>query len=81
MKVNRRRFLLGLGAAAAGEAVFATAAGVPTAAAAPDPLATRVPFDGPHQAGVLAEPRDAVVLASLDAIASGRPSSARRSPL
>ena len=38
----------------------------------------RIPFDGPHQAGVLTEPRDAVVLAALDAIAPDR-DAARRS--
>ncbi|HEY6891210.1 MAG TPA: Dyp-type peroxidase [Solirubrobacter sp.] len=70
MKVNRRRFLAGsalaLGAAAAGEPAPATEA------KSPGPLEQRIAFDGPHQAGVLTEPRDAVVLAALDGIASGR---------
>ncbi len=72
MKLSRRRFLLALGAVAAGEVVVASTAEAPTAMAAPDTLAERIPFDGAHQAGVLAAPRDAVVLASLDAIAPGR---------
>jgi deferrochelatase/peroxidase EfeB len=67
VKVNRRRFLAGsalaLGAVAAGDS--ATADPAPAAAA----LAHRIPFDGPHQAGVLTEPRDAVVLAALDGVA------------
>ena len=70
MKLNRRRFLAGsalaLGAAAAGEPAPATEA-KPTG-----PLEQRIPFDGPHQAGVLTEPRDAVVFAALDGIATGR---------
>jgi deferrochelatase/peroxidase EfeB len=70
VKVNRRRFLAGsalaLGAVAAGES--ATGAGQ----AEPGALADRIPFDGLHQAGVLTEPRDAVVLAALDSIAPDR---------
>ena len=73
MKVNRRRFLtrsaLALGAVAAGETVAASAAEAPHAAP-PARSTSACPFDGPHQAGVLTEPRDAVVLAALDAIAS-----------
>ncbi|MDA0165947.1 Dyp-type peroxidase [Solirubrobacter ginsenosidimutans] len=74
MKLDRRRFLarsaLALGAVGAGGAVAATAADAPAEPKGPDALNERVPFDGPHQAGVLTEPRDAVVLASLDAIAA-----------
>jgi deferrochelatase/peroxidase EfeB len=76
VKLDRRRFLtrsaLALGAVGAGGAVAATAAEAPADARPPDPLQERVPFDGPHQAGVLTEPRDAVVLAALDAIAGDR---------
>jgi deferrochelatase/peroxidase EfeB len=70
VKVNRRRFLtrsaLALGAVAAGESAAASAAEAPPSGGSLD---ERVPFDGPHQAGVVTEPRDAVVLAALDAIA------------
>jgi deferrochelatase/peroxidase EfeB len=72
MKVNRRRFLtrsallFGAGGLAAAETV---------ADAQPAPggsLNDRIAFDGPHQAGVLTEPRDAVAIAALDAIAPAR---------
>jgi deferrochelatase/peroxidase EfeB len=70
VKVNRRRFLAGsalaLGAVAAGESATATQA--PAGGA----LDQRLALDGPHQAGVLTEPRDAVVLAALDSIAADR---------
>jgi deferrochelatase/peroxidase EfeB len=88
MKVNRRRFLAGsalaLGAAAAGDAATGApqpAGDAPTGAphpagdaatGAPRPASERIPFDGPHQAGILTEPRDAVVLAALDSIAPDR---------
>ena len=77
VKVDRRRFLtrsaLALGAVAAGEPVAAPAAEAPARRGrAATALGERVPFDGPHQAGVLTEPRDAVVLAALDAIAPDR---------
>ncbi|WP_028062757.1 Dyp-type peroxidase [Solirubrobacter soli] len=65
MKVNRRRFLAGSALTAA-----ALAAGETSAAAPTKPLTQRIPFDGPHQAGVLTEPRDAVVLAALDSVAT-----------
>jgi deferrochelatase/peroxidase EfeB len=72
VKVDRRRFLAGsaltLGAVAAG----ASRADAPEVPPAPDRLAERIPFEGAHQAGVLQEPRDAVVLASLDSIAGDR---------
>jgi deferrochelatase/peroxidase EfeB len=76
VKLDRRRFLtrsaLALGAVAAGESVAASAAEAPAPDALPAKLEDRVPFDGPHQAGVLTEPRDAVVLAAFDAIAPGQ---------
>jgi deferrochelatase/peroxidase EfeB len=76
VKLDRRRFLtrsaLALGAVAAGESVAASAAQAPAPDAPPTTLGDRVPFDGPHQAGVLTEPRDAVVLAAFDAVASGQ---------
>src|SRR5205823_4999198 len=67
MKVDRRRFFtrsaLAFGAVATGEFAAASAAQAPRAEAAPAAasLGEFVPFDGPHQAGVLTEPRDAVV--------------------
>jgi deferrochelatase/peroxidase EfeB len=73
VKLDRRRFFtrsaLAFGAVAAGELVAAKAAHTPAAEAAANPLGAFVPFDGPHQAGVLIEPRDAVVLAALDVVA------------
>jgi deferrochelatase/peroxidase EfeB len=76
VKLDRRRFLtrsaLALGAVGAGGAVAASAAEAPAEGHPPNPLGERVPFDGPHQAGVLTEPRDAVVLAALDGIAGDR---------
>jgi deferrochelatase/peroxidase EfeB len=78
VKVDRRRFFtrsaLAFGAVATGEFVAASAAEAPRAEAAPAAasLGEYVPFDGAHQAGVLTEPRDAVVLAALDVIAPDR---------
>ena len=76
VKVDRRRFLtrsaLALGAVAGVEAAGAAEAGAPALAARPDTLRERVPFDGRHQAGILTAPRDAAVLAALDAVAPDR---------
>jgi deferrochelatase/peroxidase EfeB len=76
VKIDRRRFLtrsaLALGAVAGVEAAAAAEAGAPALAAAPDTLRDRLPFDGPHQAGILTAPRDAVTLAALDAVAPDR---------
>ena len=72
MKVDRRRFLAGSALTLGAVAAAASKADAPSAAPPIDRLAERLPFDGAHQAGVLEEPRDAVVLASLDSIASDR---------
>jgi deferrochelatase/peroxidase EfeB len=72
VKLDRRRFLLGAAAVAAGEVALAAKAEAPSAMPVPDRLDERIDFDGDHQAGVLKEPRDAVVLAALDAIAPNR---------
>jgi deferrochelatase/peroxidase EfeB len=69
--IDRRRFLLGsaatLGAASLG------AAAPPQAAEVDAPgLATRIPFDGPHQAGILTPPPAQATFAALDAIAPDR---------
>jgi deferrochelatase/peroxidase EfeB len=73
VRLDRRRFFtrsaLALGAVATGEAVAASRAQAPGDPPPADRLRERIAFDGPHQAGVLEEPRDAVVLAALDAIA------------
>jgi deferrochelatase/peroxidase EfeB len=80
--LDRRRFLSRsaalLGAGVAGAELGRTADAAP-AAPAPDPeevargtLARRLPFDGRHQAGVLAPPGEHVVVAALDAIAPDR---------
>ena len=73
MRLDRRRFFtrsaLALGAVATGEAIAASRAQAPGDPPPADRLRERIAFDGPHQAGVLEEPRDAVVLAALDAIA------------
>jgi deferrochelatase/peroxidase EfeB len=72
VKIDRRRFLAGsaltLGAVAASASKAEAPADPPPIAA----LKQRIPFDGAHQAGVLHEPRDAVVLASMDSIAADR---------
>ena len=68
MKVNRRRFLAGSALTAVAVAAGETSAAAPAAPATA--LTQRIPFDGPHQAGVLTEPRDAVVLAALDSVAT-----------
>jgi deferrochelatase/peroxidase EfeB len=68
MKVSRRRFLAGSALTAAAVAVGETSTAAPAPPASP--LRQRIPFDGPHQAGVLTEPRDAVVLAALDSVAT-----------
>ena len=68
MKVNRRRFLAGSALTAVAVAAGETSTAAPAAPATA--LTQRIPFDGPHQAGVLTEPRDAVVLAALDSVAT-----------
>jgi deferrochelatase/peroxidase EfeB len=76
VKLDRRRFFTrsaaAFGAVAAGELIAAKAAQTPAAEAATGTLGQFVPFDGPHQAGVLIEPRDAAVLAALDVTAPDR---------
>lgn len=76
MKLDRRRFFtrsaLAFGAVATGELAVAKVAHTPEAQAATPSLDEFVPFDGPHQAGVLIEPRDAAVLAALDVTAVDR---------
>jgi deferrochelatase/peroxidase EfeB len=79
MSVNRRDFLSGsLGAAvgAGGLALAGTHSGSSATAPprAPDEagLATRVPFDGPRQAGVLTPPPAQATVVALDAIAPDR---------
>jgi deferrochelatase/peroxidase EfeB len=72
VKLDRRRFLsrsallLGAGSLATAETVADAEPSRGTS------LDDRIPFDGPHQAGVLTEPRDAVAIAALDAIAPAR---------
>jgi deferrochelatase/peroxidase EfeB len=76
VKLDRRRVFtrsaLAFGAVAAGELAVAKVAHTPAAEAATPSLDEFVPFDGPHQAGVLIEPRDAAVLAALDVTAVDR---------
>jgi deferrochelatase/peroxidase EfeB len=76
--LDRRQFLtrsaLTLGATTAGAAGVAAAARQDARAAAPPPAAVdglqlRVPFDGPHQAGVLDAPAAHARIAAFDAIA------------
>jgi deferrochelatase/peroxidase EfeB len=74
VKVDRRRFLAGSALTIGAVAAAASRAEAPADTPARDKLADRIPFDGAHQAGVLEEPRDAVVLASMDAIATDRSS-------
>jgi deferrochelatase/peroxidase EfeB len=82
VSLDRRRFLtrgaalLGAGIAGAGlerEATAEPAVAAPDAATvARGTLARRLPFDGPHQAGVLAHPAEQAVAVSLDVIAADR---------
>ncbi|HXQ43572.1 MAG TPA: Dyp-type peroxidase [Acidimicrobiales bacterium] len=80
MRIDRRRFLLrsGLGAAGtlaalsgAGEAGAATT-GAPTAGAAGDATLGPVPFQGPHQAGILTPAPPAAAFVALDVTAGNR---------
>jgi deferrochelatase/peroxidase EfeB len=68
--IDRRRFLLG-SAAALGAASLGAAEPHAAGVAAPG-LATRVPFDGPHQAGILTPPPAQATFAALDATAPDR---------
>jgi len=79
--IDRRRFLLrsGVGAVGAlaalsgpGEADAATAAPAP-AGAGGDATLGRVPFEGPHQAGILTAPPPAAAFVALDVLAEDRP--------
>jgi deferrochelatase/peroxidase EfeB len=70
-----RRSALVLGAAgigAAGEAAIASASEPAPPPAAGSVLDERVPFDGPHQAGILTPPPDHATYVALDSIAAGR---------
>jgi deferrochelatase/peroxidase EfeB len=78
--IDRRTFLrrsaalgaagiAGAGAGAEAQADDASSASSAPGAAAADPLARRVAFDGAHQAGILAEPTEQVTFVALDAIA------------
>jgi deferrochelatase/peroxidase EfeB len=72
MNVSRRSFLTSTAAAigAVGLSGGGGLAAPPPAAA--DPLAGKVPFDGPHQAGVITPGDNEATFASLDAIALDR---------
>jgi deferrochelatase/peroxidase EfeB len=86
--VDRRRFLKGglgalgaggigavVGAGVAGQAAAAPAALSPAAAAEQvnqRALAARIPFDGPHQAGILTPKQDAATFVALDSVAPNR---------
>jgi deferrochelatase/peroxidase EfeB len=74
--IRRRQFLLGGAAIGAGAAVDRLVANGPSAAAAPDAperaLAARVPFEGPHQSGVLDARPPRAIFAAFDAIADSR---------
>jgi deferrochelatase/peroxidase EfeB len=72
-KVSRRSFLAG-SAAAIGASALSGGDGLAAGAAAPAPggLAGRIPFDGPHQAGVTTPGDNEATFAALDAIASTR---------
>jgi deferrochelatase/peroxidase EfeB len=80
VSVSRRGFLTGsaaaLGAAGLGAAGASRLGGVADATAPKqaDPLDRRIPFDGPHQAGILDAGQAQAVFVALDAIASDRAS-------
>ncbi len=74
-KVSRRSFLAGSAAAIGAGALGGgdgLAAGTPARAAGGSGLDARVPFDGPHQAGVVTPGDNEVTLAALDSIANTR---------
>lgn len=77
--MKRREFLKGglaLGAGAAIDRAAAAAAGAPAAATTPQAetagIGDRIPFEGPHQAGVLTPRPERAVFAAFDAIAPDR---------
>jgi deferrochelatase/peroxidase EfeB len=81
MNIGRRQFLAG-GAAAGAGAALGRLLPVPLASADPSPagdpqgatelLDVRIPFDGPHQAGVLTDRPPQAIFVALDAIAPTR---------
>lgn len=76
--ITRRNFLQGAAALGAGIAIDHVAPGAAVAAqknadsSAGDPLQVTIPFEGPHQAGILTLPPARALFVSLDSIASSR---------
>jgi deferrochelatase/peroxidase EfeB len=84
--MHRRQFLAGGAAAGAGAAIgrLLPGLGAPSATASTDPspagdpqgatalLETRIPFEGPHQAGILTDRPPQAIFAAFDAIAPTR---------